>query len=72
MESYVKIHETFNMRLYALTTVLTKIQDFWNVTPHQFVNSYQHFGGDSCLQLQGQSNTTQDQEYGGSSYITVA
>jgi hypothetical protein len=60
------------MRQYALTTVLTKMQDFWNVTPHQLVNSYQHFGGDCCLHLQGQSSTREDQEYGVSSYITVA
>ena len=58
------------MRLYALTTVLTKIQYFWNVTLHQLVNSYQHFGGDCCLHLKGHCSTTQEHE--GSSYITVA
>jgi len=52
--------------------VLTTIQDFWNVTPRQLVNSYQHFGGDCYLHLQGHSSTREDREYGGSSYIIVA
>ena len=67
MLNYMKVE----MGLYALTTGLTKIQDFWNFTPCQLVNSYQHFGGDCCLHLQGYSSTREDREYGGSSYITV-